>query len=689
MFSSSLAEATDAASRIPNIFHFVFGLRPQTEPFHLLHYLCLESCLRINRPDRLIVHLHNEPYGRLWDLIRPRIEIMPIPEAELDFGLTYRDDFMRGFAYAHVSDFVRLRILHEYGGVYADMDTLFLAPLAAELFDRPCVMGRERVDTNVAGAPDGSLCNAFIMAEPGSAFIAEWLKQMPGAFDGSWSNHSTFLPYRLSRQRPDLVHLESEDRFFALDWSRDGIRGLFEEDRPLPPEATSLHLWAHLWWDVGRGDVSTFNHTLLTEDYVARADTTYARHARPFLPAPDPARRRKGRALLLTPVLPNPRGVGLTRRCWQWACELAAKHELEIVLVTRRLKNLPTRPLPGALRVVPFAPAAQRRPLADWFVPDAATAEALRALNGPPPDRIVVFRFYLHDVAALLRPEWRPVMEMDCDDWETATRRSLARLALRNRDYRTALRRMGEAWRYARLERRSLGFYRVVHVSADIDAARLARSTGLRAIKAKPNRIAMPAGFKAGPPSRESRILLFVGMLFYPPNADAISWFGRSVLPRLRRLVPDVRIVAAGEADAGLKALMAAAGIEYANAPKEVRPLYRRAAGVIAPIRGGGGTKLKVMEAWLHRRPLVATSHAVRGLDAEAGRHFLLADRPAAFARACALVLAEPELRDRLADEGAALVRSRYVLRDPGLPKAAAGGPPAKPRLVSPATHRA
>lgn len=284
MTAASPSSEPAARPRIPNTYHFVFGLRPQTEPFHLLHYLCLASCLEVNRPGRVVVHLHNEPHGPLWELIRPRIEVLPIPEREIHVDLAYDDDYVRRFSYAHVSDFIRLRILHEHGGVYADMDTLFVAPPPAELFAQSCVMGHERVDTGAPSSPAGSLCNALIMAEPGAPFIATWIERMPAAFDGSWSNHSTFLPYRLSREFPHQVRVEPESRFFSLDWTRAGIAALFEQDRPLPADATSLHLWAHLWWDEDRRDMSDFNHTLLTPAYVAHARTTYARHARRFLP---------------------------------------------------------------------------------------------------------------------------------------------------------------------------------------------------------------------------------------------------------------------------------------------------------------------------------------------------------------------------------------------------------------------
>lgn len=57
---------------IPNRYHFIYGLRRQTEPFQLLHYLCLESCIRVNRPESIRMYYHYEPYGPYGDLIRPR-----------------------------------------------------------------------------------------------------------------------------------------------------------------------------------------------------------------------------------------------------------------------------------------------------------------------------------------------------------------------------------------------------------------------------------------------------------------------------------------------------------------------------------------------------------------------------------------------------------------------------------------
>lgn len=276
---------------IPNVFHFVFGLCEQTEPFHLMHYLCLRSCLEVMRPDAVHFHCRHEPHGPLWDAIRPRLVLRHVDPVGPATSHVYEDAGIAAFRYAHVADFLRLEILIAEGGIYADMDSLFLQPFPKHWHSLSCIMGRERPPA-VRGV-DGSLCNALILAEPGAPFCRLWLEQMTEAFDGSWSNHSTILPYRLAQARPEFIHVEPEASFFALDWTSEGLDALFLRHTALPGTAYSLHLWSHLWFDAGRRDFSLFRGDLLTVDYLAFAQTTYARHARAFMPeGAEPSRRR-------------------------------------------------------------------------------------------------------------------------------------------------------------------------------------------------------------------------------------------------------------------------------------------------------------------------------------------------------------------------------------------------------------
>src|SRR5439155_4707210 len=166
------------------------------------------------------------------------------------------------------ADFIRLDALIELGGVYADIDTLFLRPFPAELFDNSFVIGREdpvRDEHTALSRP--SLCNALLMAEPGASFAMAWRAEMADALNGTWSNHSGFLAEALTRRMPDTVHVEPSRSFFPFGSDREGIASILER-RASTEGALSIHLWSHLWWDARRRDYSDVHGGLITEDHV-------------------------------------------------------------------------------------------------------------------------------------------------------------------------------------------------------------------------------------------------------------------------------------------------------------------------------------------------------------------------------------------------------------------------------------
>jgi len=282
--------------RIPNVFHFVFGLRPQTRAFHLVHYLCLESCRQVCRPDRIRFYYQYEPHGRYWDLIRDHVDLVKVDPAPVVGEFRYRDPGIAKFAYAHHADFIRLEKLAEQGGVYADMDTLFINSIPVALFEKSFVLGRENdVVVQETGETRRSLCNAFIMAEPGSEFCRLWLARLKDSFDGSWSNHSTLLPQVLSEERPELIHIEPPRTFYKHMWTPKGIHALLLGDDPDNEGVVSFHLWSHLWWSRRRTDFSRAHGGMFTEKFIRTRNTTYNRVARRFLPPPRPRSDIAGR----------------------------------------------------------------------------------------------------------------------------------------------------------------------------------------------------------------------------------------------------------------------------------------------------------------------------------------------------------------------------------------------------------
>jgi hypothetical protein len=277
---------------VPRVFHFVFGLRLQTEAFHLAHYLCLESCRRVNSPDRILFHYHHEPHGPLWDLIRPELELRQIePEGFVRGhpGYLEHDEgkFIQGWDldYAHQADFIRLRVLGEHGGVYADMDTLFVRPLPDEYYAVRFLIGEEDLSgVEIVGPHVRSLCNAVMVSEVGSPFAAHWLERMYEVFDGTWSRHSCQEATELAETRANEVTVVGPTAHFNFPCTASGLRQMFEESWPLPRDLLSMHLWAHTWWSRLRTDFTGFHAGDLTEEYVRRGDTTYANAARRFLP---------------------------------------------------------------------------------------------------------------------------------------------------------------------------------------------------------------------------------------------------------------------------------------------------------------------------------------------------------------------------------------------------------------------
>lgn len=274
-------------NRIPNQFLFVYGLKPQTAPFHLAFYLCLESCLQVNRPNRLLFYYHYEPYGRYWERIRGRITPLKVPLKTPVSDYAYRDPRVARYRYAHDADFIRLDKLIEVGGVYADIDTLFVHKIPEHLFQKPFVLGRESdIEIKETGRTIPSLCNALIMSQPHAEFAVKWRTLMAESFDGTWSHHSTVLPQRLSEAYPELIHVEPTRTFYPYGWTRPDLERLFKERDLDTQEMASIHLWSHLWWSRHRRDFTDFHSGLISERRIRSVDTTYNILARPFLPKP-------------------------------------------------------------------------------------------------------------------------------------------------------------------------------------------------------------------------------------------------------------------------------------------------------------------------------------------------------------------------------------------------------------------
>jgi sugar transferase (PEP-CTERM/EpsH1 system associated) len=155
--------------------------------------------------------------------------------------------------------------------------------------------------------------------------------------------------------------------------------------------------------------------------------------------------------------------------------------------------------------------------------------------------------------------------------------------------------------------------------------------------------------------------LVFTGSMDWRPNQDSVEYFVNDILPLVQAEQPDVQTVFVGRnpppkiADLGKLD-----GVTITGTVDDVRPYIREAAVYIVPLRIGGGSRLKILEALAMKKPVVSTGVGAEGLDITDGRELLLADTPQQFARQINLLLSDRSQARKLGEAGRKLVERRY-----------------------------
>jgi glycosyltransferase involved in cell wall biosynthesis len=154
--------------------------------------------------------------------------------------------------------------------------------------------------------------------------------------------------------------------------------------------------------------------------------------------------------------------------------------------------------------------------------------------------------------------------------------------------------------------------------------------------------------------------VLFQGWLRWPPNEDAAQWLVNEIFPLIRDRVPGARIILVGESSPSVRALAVNDGVEITGEVPRMQPYLRRAHVVTVPLRVGGGTRIKILEAFAHHVPVVSTRIGTEGLEVTAGVHLEQADDAQGIAESCANLLLSPRRRAELADAAYELYDSHY-----------------------------
>jgi glycosyltransferase involved in cell wall biosynthesis len=169
------------------------------------------------------------------------------------------------------------------------------------------------------------------------------------------------------------------------------------------------------------------------------------------------------------------------------------------------------------------------------------------------------------------------------------------------------------------------------------------------------------AAFTPAPPPLAPRTFVFAGLMNYPPNIDAVTWFCDAILPLVLERHPDVRFRIVGDKPGPeVLALGERPSVEVTGRVPDVRPHLATSAAMVVPLRSGAGTRLKILEAMAMRRPVVSTSQGAEGLDIASGVNILIGDSPRAFADHLCGVVDRPDAHDALAAAGRQLVETKY-----------------------------
>jgi sugar transferase (PEP-CTERM/EpsH1 system associated) len=206
--------------------------------------------------------------------------------------------------------------------------------------------------------------------------------------------------------------------------------------------------------------------------------------------------------------------------------------------------------------------------------------------------------------------------------------------------------------------RYAAGFARCLTMSETDRDQLLAANPRLR-VRVVPNGVDAKA-YRPLPPPGGPPALLFVGNMDAWPNVDAVEFFSRQVLPALRAAIPGLTLWIVGRDPRPEVRRLAGDGVRVTGAVDDVRPYYRRSRVAIVPLRAGGGTRLKILEAMALGRPVVATSIGCEGLAVVDGRHLVVRDTVAGLTDGTRRLFTHDAEWQRLVEAGRDLVTERY-----------------------------
>jgi sugar transferase (PEP-CTERM/EpsH1 system associated) len=378
-------------------------------------------------------------------------------------------------------------------------------------------------------------------------------------------------------------------------------------------------------------------------------------------------RTHSRRILMVTPYVPDPPHWGSAIRVRELLRDLSKRHRVSLLTYARPWHALNVREVETLCESVHAVTArwpdhsdrggrlrslASREPYAVRRLTTRAMQRALNDLLAAHDfDLVQVESSFLSNLDLSRAPA--TVLDEHNIEYELLARSTRVERALPRKLFNLL-----ESVKVRRTERQAWKQFDGCVVTSERELAQVASAVPGKLVAMVPNGVNLEE-FKPQPTPKAAG-LVFTGLMSYRPNVDAVTYFVREVLPLIHRVRPDETFTIVGWGLTGeVRALLGPRVIATSSVP-DVKPYLAGAAAVVAPIRMGSGTRLKVLEALAMARPLVSTSLACEGLDLEPGRDLLVADDPMRFAAAVIRVLEDKDLATRLGAAGRKAVESRY-----------------------------
>lgn len=372
--------------------------------------------------------------------------------------------------------------------------------------------------------------------------------------------------------------------------------------------------------------------------------------------------------LFITPVLPSLKGRGRNFRAYQWVSHLQKNNQVSVfctsvygaddLIGNESLQELNCNvyrsqhtysTLQRIINLFSLKPST-------WNAIGDVVEQEVKQLKIPEPDVIVCFRIQNASTALYLKKVWKNTeVWLDIDEVDSKVRFSIARTMNSAGYYMRAMKERVEGIFYAIQEFRLIREFATVFTSTREELEYLEKLNYAAEIQTFKNRLPISHSTGNEPPGESAFQFMFVGDSNYFPNLDAIDFILFEIIPGLdKSALKSFNFIIIG-GDVGnrqLEQIKKYDCITFYRDTDDLVSLYNQTNAVIVPLRVGGGSSLKFLEALRLKKPVIATPVGARGFEVTHGDQVLIGEDSATIIEHCATLMDSPEVARNLSENG-------------------------------------